>query len=285
MIDMIYFPKPIEQKPEWFNGFIRLEKHHKEKYNWHRYVYLSEYYSKNYFKGSVKDSEKFFRKNKSKFGSTIPHPNTSSFVNKNFQNYYSESKTKLFGTGTKIQLGGKTIGNAVVLNAETNQEEQHRYFYCNDEYFFRQLEEYDRPQIKDILVLCSKELGRFHSMAETVIMLNNGLLVGAFNTKGEMKAIGSFIIVKNYVGPEPMFYIHPDARGQGMWNIYNDYTVELGLAVEAEYIFAQCLTTNEAMVGIYTANGYVRDEKIKQIGKTEYYTWKYPLKTNQQSFF
>ena len=281
MVDAIYSPEPLENKPEWFNGFIRLEKHHKEKYNWYRYVYIPDYYSENY----CEDPDVF---SESRFGHITPSKEGCEFIDVSAVKYYENTETKIFGASNKIEMGGRNVGNCILFNAATDKEEQHRYLYANNDFIFRQLETYDRPQIKEILVLCSKELGRFHSMAETVIMLNNGLLVGAFNKQGEMKAIGSFIISKDYVAPEPMFYINPDARGQGMWNIYNDYTIELGLAVEAEYVFAQCLASNEPMVGIYTANGYIRDEKIKEGGKdglTHYYTWKYPLKTKQQSFF
>ena len=281
MIDAFYSPEPIENKPEWFNGFIRLEKYHKEKYNWYRYVYLPTYYQE----GTCENSDVRIE---CRFGNIIPTQEGCKFINEDFQNYYEGTDTKLFSSETKDELGGRYLGNVVLFNTATCKEEQHRCFFADGSYIIRQLTGYDKPQLKDMIKICADELGEYILIHHGAPRLEHGHIVAPFDRFGNMKGLLTFTITDVSVAPEPIGYIEPNSQGKGIYGIYHGITLELGLATASEYVYAQSKVENTKMNEIYEALGYVKDKEIKKYGKksqTHYYTFKYHLKTEQQSFF
>ena len=278
-MDAIYCPESKNKKPDWFNGFIQIEKHHKTKYNWGRYVYLPQYYTE--VAHQVVSEEKI----QARFGTIKPQENC---IDARLSEYYETTHTPHFGTGNKVQIAGTILGTVNIYNIAAKQFKRHRYLFANNDYIIRQLNGYDRQQIKDILQICSKELGRFFQMAEFSILLNDGMLLGCFNKDGEMHGIQAFSFLQGEVSPEPLTYIDPRCRGQGIFHIFNDAVIELGKAIGAEYIYAHCLTENDKMRQVYESVGYIKQPGTRLVGKSniqELYMFKYPLKTSQRSFF
>lgn len=274
MVDAIYFPEPIEKKSNWFNGFIHLEKHSKERYNWSKYVYLPNYYS-----GELCAQISV----ESRFGRLIPRENT---ISDYFSSYYERTQTTIYGLGSKAEMGGKAIGTITLLNAATGKEEIHRYLWANDEYVIRQLTHYDKHQIVDILQDATKSIQIFLGMTQFSIYLDTGLSIAPINSKGELKGLQTFSIFEERITAEPLTYIDPDARGQGVFSIYHEMSVELGSAVGVEYVYAQC-EADSKMRSVYESYGYIK-QRSKWIGKhepREVYVFHYPLKTSQQALF
>ena len=281
MADAVYSPEPLENKPEWFNGFIRLEKHHKEKYNWYRYVYIPDYYSENY----CEDPDVF---SESRFGHITPSKEGCEFIDKNFQDYYENSHIRYFNEDSKDEIGGKFLGNATLFNTATQQEEQHRYFFADGNYIIRQLTEYDKPQLKDMIKTCAEALGEYILIHHGAPLLEKGHIIAPFDKDRNMRGLLTLTVTDKYVAPEPIGYIDSDSQGKGIYGIYHDLTLGLGMATESEYVYAQSKVENEKMNEIYEALGYVKDKEIKLYGKksqTAYYTFKYYFETKQQSFF
>ena len=274
MLGAIYFPEPVENKPEWFNGFIHLEKHPKEKYGWNKYIYLPNYYSGN-SSGEVSAE--------TRFGRLVPSKNK---IDTFFKDYFARTKTKVFGSGSKHEMGGKAIGTTTVLNAATGKEETHRYFWANNEYVIRQLTHYDKHQIVDILQDATKSIEIFLGMTQFSVYLDEGLSIAPINNKGELKGLQTFSIFNERITAEPLTYIDLTARGQGIFSIYHEMSVELGLAVGVGYVYAQC-EADSKMRKVYESYGYIK-QRSKWIGKREpreVYVFHYPLKTTQQAFF
>ena len=280
MLDGLYFPEPIKNKSDWFNGFIRIEKHPKEKYGWYRYVYLPDYYTDNCKCGQVSVP--------TRFGCAIPHIDSCLFVDQFFVNYYERLEKRMFRSGSKYEIGEKSIGAVTLLNTATGEVETHPSLYINSDYIIRQLNDYDKPQIKDVLYKATKEIGQYFPMMMFTKYLHHGMMAAPISKNGEMHGIQAFSFIKGEVSPEPLTYITSEARGQGIFNIYHDMVVELGEDVGAEFIFAQCIVENDKMREVYEAYGYIREEKTKFVGKSdiqEVYIFKYPLKTQQQALF
>ena len=284
MLDGIYFPETLEKRPNWFNGFIEIEKHPKKKYSWSKYVYLPNYYSDK-IESQIINPITNKLVSETRHGIILPSYNN---LNPFFNEYYSRTNTTVFGTGSKSEIGGRALGTVTLLNTSTGEEENHRYFYGNKDYIVRQLSDYDKPQIKPILQRESKVFEMHLPMVIIFPIVDNGLSIGVISKEGEIHGMQCFSFLQGMVAPEPFGYIDPLASGQGVFSIYHTMTVQLGESVGSDFICAYCATDNEKMQSIYESYGYIKQKQVKftrTAKRRGRYTFHYPLQTQQKALF
>ena len=282
MLDSIYYPEPLRNEPDWFNGFVHIETHPKEKYGWNRYVYLPDYYTDEVDLSSLRPE---LSEHKIRFEEAVPKEN---FISELHSDYFDRTKTRVYSVATKEGLGIKSLGAVTILNGATGKKETHRYLWANKDYIIRQLDKYDKPEFTSCLTRAGKSIGTFLRLQHFDNLAETGMMIAPISMEGDMHGLQAFSFVDNGVSPEPLTYIDPEGRGQGVFNIYHDAVVEFGEACGAEFIYAHCSVKNQKIQDVYEAYGYIKQEKTKTVGRgypEELYMFRYPLKTKQQTLF
>ena len=263
-----YSPQPLEIKPAWFNGFIKLHQYSKN-LDWNKYIYLPNRYRENI---------------------SATYRNESIHVEKNtiaklIVEHYDSAEHWKPKKNTKTQKCAKIINGVDIINLSNNTIENHPYIIASDDYIIRPAVENDTENIKRIVELANKEIEIKIPFRIVKPWLDKGLMVVVVNRSGEIHGLQTFSFVDRQISHEPLTYISEAARGRGIWNIYHDLVVELGEAVDAKYVYNQC-RPDMKVAKVYEHYGYVLQDKTVIESGHKYAVYHFPLqKEKQQTFF
>ena len=264
-----YSSKPISEKPKWFNGFIRLDQYSKN-YNWNKYIYLPNYYSEKEDKRKKQDNLK------------IEKNTISDIIIKHYKNRKEES----LRTKTKTEKCIKMVRQMDILNLDTGFLESHPFVFANENYAIRPVEKSDIGDVKRIANLAKEEIEiniRFGTLKKS---FENGLMVLVINKKGCVCGLQTFSFMDRQISHEPLTWIDDEARGQGIFNVYQNIVVDLGKEINAKYVYNQC-NPQRKIAQVYEHYGYVlQKRKVTETGGQQYAVYHFSLEEeNQQTFF
>lgn len=290
-IDAIYLSKSSSEKIEGFQGFVYLETN-KKKSDWHKYVFLPNYYSDNGIVFGITDSDTETKKKEKinesiklynpRFGYisakvTCVDSNHIEHLSKNYS--YHKEKHDMH----KQKLVAESLSKVRCFNLASNFINSEKYFFSNGEFVIRQAGIYETEQVQKLLKKAQKENpGMFqdenYGKQKIAKHVEMGHFLVVVNSKGEFVG-GQGITPRDlFIEAEPFTYISEEARGQGIFAIFHEMIAEAGKCIDANHIYARYNTSNEAADNVYRAYGYIRQPEIKTIGNREVYEIKFPLK-------
>ena len=271
-IDVIYKPEPLENKPDWFNGFLKIGSV-TEKSGWDRYIYIPDYYSED----AIGDTVSFHTIDGlidyylPRFGYTDPRINC---VPKEHLDNIDKDYAFRSG-GKKHQVLSQTLRSVNCYNMDTQLNESRRYFFSNSKYIVRQRNRNETDKIINLIKRARIENPTFAPISHFIKIIERGHMAVAVDISGNLVGIQTFKIKGENLTAEPMTYIAEEARGQGIFAVYHEISLDAARGINAEYIYSRCRIDNETMCAIYEKYGYERQKDLLIEPNRTLYQFKY----------